>query len=53
MNKKEYMEPAMRIVALRHRSPILTGSPDPVKIYRGSGDPKSGDDTLGDGDEII
>jgi hypothetical protein len=28
-------------------------SPEPVKIYRGSGDPKSGDDTLGDGDEIF
>ena len=52
MNKKEYMEPARRIVALRHRSPILTSSPGPVQMYRGSGDPQTSD-TLGDDDEII
>ena len=28
MIKKEYMKPAMRTVELKHRTMILTGSPD-------------------------
>ena len=52
--KKQYMIPTMRIVALRHRTNLLSGSPRSVNMYRGSGNPnKEGDDTLGDDDEIF
>ena len=51
--KKEYMKPTMLVVELKHRSRLLDGSPYDQQDGRSIEKYKGGDNTLGDGDNII
>ena len=39
MKKAKYMKPAMRVVELKHRTSLLSGSPKTLSTPNGSNDP--------------